>query len=207
MAEAPGGVQPAARRRWIAAAVAAIILVGAASMMIGRELISPAVPDPPARAADDPVGGDLVAFDDPARAISISHPPGWRRVASGDPAVVFLAEGDNASMLVRTADLGVEIRPEDLDTAKDVSDDLVRAGQHKLLRPPKQVTLGGLPGYLYLYTFPDPVTGQRGAHAHYFLFRDQTLITLVFQTVPAERFAASAPLFDRIGETLRAKPD
>jgi hypothetical protein len=173
-----------------------------AAVMTGRELISPAPPDPPpAQAADD-----LVAFDDPARAISISHPPGWRRIASGDPAVALLAEGDDASMLVRTTDLGVEIGPEDLDSAKEVSDTLVRAGEHKLLRPPKQVTLGGLPGYLYLYSYPDAASGQRGAHAHYFLFRGQTLITIVFQTVPAERFAASAPLFDRIGETLRANP-
>jgi hypothetical protein len=199
-AQARGGVRLPAGRRWIAAGAAAILLLGVAAVMIGRELISPAPPDPPpAQAADD-----LVAFDDPARGISISHPLGWRRVASDDPAVVLLAEGDGASMLVRTADLGVEIG--DLDTAKEISDDLVRAGQPKLLRPAKQVTLGGLPGYLYLYTFPDAATGQRGAHAHYFLFRGQTLITIVFQTVPAQRFAQSAPLFDRIAETLRVNP-
>lgn len=207
-AEARGGIRLDVRRRWIAAGAAVVILVGVAAMMIGRELITPdPVPsDPPARAADEPAraADDLVAFDDPARGISISYPPGWRRVASDDPAVVLLAEGDGASMLVRTADLGVEIG--DLDTAKEISDDLVRAGQPKLLRPPKQVTLGGLPGYLYLYTFPDASTGQRGAHAHYFLFRGHTLITIVFQTVPAEGFAELAPLFDRIGETLRANP-
>jgi hypothetical protein len=190
----------------VAAGAAAVILVGVAAMMIGREVISPAPPGPPAQAADDRVADDLVAFEDPARRISISHPPGWRRVAAADPAVALLAEGDGASMLVRTADLGVEIGPEDLDSAKEVSDTLVRAGKHKLLRPPKQVTLGGLPGYLYLYTYPDPASGQRGAHAHYFLFRGQTLLTLVFQTLPAERFAGLAPLFDRIGETLRASP-
>ncbi|MCP9490539.1 MAG: hypothetical protein MSC31_11775 [Solirubrobacteraceae bacterium MAG38_C4-C5] len=198
-AEARVGVGPATRRRWIAAGVAVVILVGGAAMLIGRELITPDLPDPPARAADG-----LVAFADPQAGISISHPPGWRRIASADPAVALLAEGDGASMLVRTADLGVEVG--NLDTAKEVSDDLVRAGQPTLLRPPKQVTLGGLPGYLYLYTFPDAATGQRGAHAHYFLFRDQTLITVVFQTVPAEGFATLAPLFDRIAETLRASP-
>ncbi|MBA3306332.1 MAG: hypothetical protein H0U25_10465, partial [Thermoleophilaceae bacterium] len=43
-------------------------------------------------------------------------------------------------------------------------------------------------------------------HAHYFLFRGRTLITIVFQTVPADRFAELAPLFDRIAETLRITP-
>lgn len=198
-AEARGGVGPAVRRRWIAAGAAVIILLGAAAMLIGRELITPDAPAPPARAANE-----FEAFADREVGISISHPPGWRRVDSADPAVVLLAEGDDASMLVRMADLGVEVG--NLDTAKEVSDDLVRAGQPTLLRPPKQVTLGGLPGYLYLYTFPDAATGQRGAHAHYFLFRGQTLITVVFQTVPAQGFATLAPLFDRIGETLRASP-
>ncbi len=195
-AETGVGAGPAARRRWIAGGAALVILVGAAAALIGRELITPAPPDPPAQAADD-----LEAFADPEVGISISNPPGWRRVASADPAVVLLAEGDGASMLVRTADLGVEVG--NLDTAKEISDDLVRAGQPTLLRPPEQVDLGGVPGYLYLYTFPDAATGQRGAHAHYFLFRGQTLITVVFQTVPAEGFAGLAPLFDRIGDTLR----
>ena len=191
----------------IAAGAAVVILVGGAAMMLGRELMSPAAPDPPARGADDVRGaGELVAFEDAATGISISHPSGWRRIDSSDPAVVLLAEGDSASMLVRAVDLGVEIGPENIARGKDVSDTLVRAGEHELLRPPKPVTLGGLPGFLYLYAFPESDTGRRGAHAHYFLFRGRTLITIVFQTVPAERFARHAPLFDRIGETLRATP-
>lgn len=200
-AEARGRPWPAVSRRLIAAGAAVVILVGGAAMMLGRELFSPDAPEPPARGA-----GELVAVEDAAAGISISHPPDWRRVASSDPAVVLLAEGDGASMLVRTVDLGVEIGPANLAAGKEISDELVRSGEHALQRPPKQVTLGGLPGWLYLYTFPDAASGQEGAHAHYFLFRGQTLITIVFQTVPAERFAEHAQLFDRIGETLQAGP-
>lgn len=201
-AEAPAGFRPAALRKWIPVGVAAAILLGAAAMVVARELISPAPPDPPARAANE-----LIRFRDAAGAYSISHPVGWKRVASSDPEVRLLAVGDSSSMLVRMGNLGVEVRPEGLGAAKRLTDKLVRsAGQVKLLRPTKQVTLGGLPGYLYLYTFADAATGQRGAHAHYFLFRGRTLITIVFQTVPANRFASLAPLFDRLGETLRATP-
>lgn len=202
---------PVAPRRWVAAGVAAAVVLGAGAMLIARALVSPAPSDPPAQVADAQVAdgqvADDVRFQDAAGGFSISYPAGWRRVTSADPQVRLLVEGDGSSMLVRMADLGMAIGPEDLDAAKKITDGLVRAaGQVEPLSPPRQVTLGGLPGYLYLYTFADPATGQQGGHAHYFLFRGQTMITIVFQTVPAKRFAALAPMFDRIGETLRAVP-
>lgn len=202
MAEGRGGFEPAALRRWIPAGIVVAVLVGVAAMVIGRELISPAAPDRQA-----PVGGGLVRFRDAAGGISISRPAGWRRVPSPNPEVRLLAEGDDSSMLVRMTNTGVEIGPGSITAARTLTDKLVRsARQAKLLRPPGRVTLGGLPGYLYLYTFRDVATGERGAHAHYFLFRGQTLITIVFQTVSAERLTQLAPLFDRIGGTLRVTP-
>jgi hypothetical protein len=201
-ADRRGGFEPAALRRWIPAAVAAVLVVGAAAMFIARELVSPPPPDAPARAADD-----SVRFRDAAAGFSIEQPAGWRRVASPDPEVRLLAEGDGSSMQVRMGELGLEIGPEQLDAAQKITDELVRAaGPTKRLRPPRQVALGGLPGYLYLYTFRDADTGEEGAHAHYFLFRGEKLMTIVFQTVSAERLAMLAPLFDRVGETLRVTP-
>jgi len=198
-------LEPGARRRLLAVGVAAALLLGAAAMVVARELVltdPPRSSDPPRSA---PRGADeLVRFRDTAGGLSISHPAGWRRVASPDPEVRLLVEGDGASMLVRMSDLGVTVGPDGLRDARKLTDKLVRsAGQARQERPPKQVTLGGLPGYLYLYTFPDRASGGRGAHAHYFLFRGRTLITIIFQTVPSERLAGLAPLFDRIGETLR----
>ena len=201
-ARARAGFEPGALRRWIPAGAAIAILLGAVAVVLGRELIAPAPREPPAPAANA-----FVRFRDAAGGISISYPARWRRVVPRDPEVRLLAQGEGSSMLVRTADLGVEIGPENLGVAKRLTDKFVRAaGQAKLLRQPQRVTLGGLPGYLYLYTFSSAATGQRGAHAHYFLFRGQTLITLVFQTEPAERLARLAPLFDRLGETLRPTP-
>ncbi len=203
-AEARGDfAPPPALRRWIPVATAVAVLVGVAALVIGRELVSPAPPaptDPPARATSE-----LVRFRDAAGAISISHPADWQRLASPDTEVRLLVEGDGSSMQVRMVNLGVEVGPGNLAAAKRLTDKLVRsAGQAKLLRPPEQVILGGLSGYLYLYTFRDRATGRRGAHAHYFLFRGQTLITVVFQASPAERLVELAPQFDRIAETLRS---
>lgn len=199
---ARGGLLPASLAGRVLVGAVALILLGALAVLLGRELFSPDSPRP----ARGPAQG-LVRFTDPTSGISIAHPAAWRRVASGDPGVVLLAEGEGSSMLVRTADLGLTIGLENLGPAKKLTDRLVRAtGKPKLLRPPSQVTLGGLPGYLYLYTFTDAATGRQGAHAHYFLFRGQTLITVIFQTVPAERLTELAPHFDRIGETLEVTP-
>ena len=185
------------------------VLIGAAAVVISRELVSSSDPPkaaPSAMPPKPPDSGrdDFVRFRDAPGAFSISYPSSWQRISSFDRQVRLLAEGDGASMQVRTAPLDIEVGPENLGAARKLTDNLVNvAGQVKQVRPPKQVTLGGLPGWLYIYTFKDAATQQTGAHAHYFLFRGETMMTIVFQVLPSDRFAELVPLFDRIGNTLR----
>jgi len=81
-----------------------------------------------------------------------------------------------------------------------------RAGAIRFAREPEAVSLAGLPGYLYLYTFRDRQTRQQGVHAHYFLFRGRTLISLVLQALPAASFGNLTRTFDRITESFRVAP-
>lgn len=120
---------------------------------------------------------------------------------------MLLAVGsDGASFLVRKTAIGAPVSAGNLAAAKKLTDHVVTSGKNVvMLRAPQQVTLGGLPGYLYLYTFEDPSTGQRGGHAHYFLFQGATMLTLVFQALPATKFVPLAPLFDRVASTFRAR--
>src|SRR5262249_17404531 len=142
---------------------------------------------------------------DPSRTFSISYPKSWRRVQPGAADAVLLAEGPNgASLLVSKTQISGPVTAANLPSARKLTDRVVKSGQGMtILRAPQQVTLGGLPGYLYLYTFGQR-GGQPGAHAHYFLFRGATLVTLVFQAVPASRVIALAHEFDRIAATFRA---
>jgi hypothetical protein len=119
---------------------------------------------------------------------------------------VLLAIGGNgASFLVRKTPIGGPVGVANLAGAKKLADGVVNSGKNVvMLRQPQQVTLGGLPGFLYLYTFDDPSSGERGGHAHYFLFQGATMITLVFQALPATNFVSLAPTFDRIAATFRA---
>lgn len=193
-------------RRWLAAGVAVAVVLGAVALLLGRQLFSPAStattttsPERRAQPADE-----LVEFRDAKAGFSISHPSGWRRIPSPDTDVSLLAAGDGVSMLVRTSPLRKALGPKELRTAKNLTNELVReVGRVNPLRAPARVRLGGAPGYLYLYTYVDGESAQGGGHAHYFLFHGKTMLTIVFQAVPASRFAPLAPLFDRIAATLR----
>ena len=218
---------PSITRAWLAAdagfgltrgrllAGAGVVIVAAlAAMVVGRQLLSgpassppkPAAPAPrPATAAPKaPVPDGFTRFDDPIRGLSISLPASWHRIPSADAELSLLATGDGASMLMRTAPLGIQIGPDDVGQARKITDNLLKAaGKVTIVSGPKRVSVGGLPGYLYLYTYRN-AAGQQGAHAHYFLFRsNQTMLTIVFEVLPADRFAGLGPLFDRIAGTLR----
>ncbi len=186
----------------MAGAVAAVAIAAAAAV-IGSQLVCAPDTSKPARSK----ARGFIDFRDPQADFAVSYPRSWRRVSSGDGQVRLVVAGGRASLLVRVAPLGLRVRPETLSSAKKLSDRLVRSVKSvKLLRRAKQVQQGGLPGYLYLYTFRDVATGQRGAHAHYFLFRGETMFTLVFQALPSTAFAGLAPLFDRIANTFNAQP-
>ncbi|MGI8864547.1 MAG: hypothetical protein ACR2JH_09155 [Solirubrobacteraceae bacterium] len=184
-----------------------ILLLGIAAWLIGEQLTSSSKPRSARKlvAAAQP---SFTQFRDPGGTFSGGYPSSWQRLQSSDPAVVALAaSSDGASLLVRKTPIGVPVSAVNLGRARKLTDSVVNSGKHVTwLRQPQQVTLGGLPGYLYLYTFDDPTTGQRGAHAHYFLFQGTTMVTLVFQALPAERISSLAPLFDRIASMFRATP-
>jgi len=177
------------------------VLAGGAAVLGSRF-----VADPPAE-PKAPAQAGFVPFVDKEEKLSISIPATWRRIASSDPEVALVAGTAEASLLMRTTSVGTPVGPESIGSIKKLTDKLVARGKRvKQLRPPRRVDdLGGLPGWLYIYSFQDAATGGRGAHAHYFLFRGETMITLVFQTLPSERFATYAPLFDRLASTFKAK--
>jgi hypothetical protein len=175
------------------------VIAAAAAAVIGRELV---IPD----AANSPAEEGMVRFEGREGSFSISYPSGWSRLSSSDEEVELIAARDaTGSFLVRVVPLDFEVLPEGLPRARMLTDRLVgRARRLKQLSPPQQIQLGGLPGFLYIYTFRDASTRQTGAHAHYFLFQGTRMITLVFQALPADRLGLLAPTFERIAKSFRA---
>jgi hypothetical protein len=194
----------------LAAGVAAAAILAVAAAFIGNSVFSDSSePDrarrAPARELDLPRG--FVRFRDRPSGFSIAHPSDWVRLPSPSSDVRILAARAGASFSLRISTVGLDIGPQSLGPARNITDKLVsEAGPIRLLRKPQTVTLGGLPGYLYLYTFRDPDTKQTGVHAHYFLFRGKRLYALVFQALPAATFRGLTRTFDAIAETLRVNP-
>ena len=196
----------------------ALPVVAAGAITVGLVAGNRSV-DPPKKAASATTstsalgnGGKLVEFRDDTHGFAISYPEAWMKLASADAEVVLVvsdrdpAEGRGGSILARVVDTGVVIGPDTLGEAKKFTDQVVAAGQGvELKAEPTQINQGGLPGWLYFYTFTDPTSGAKGAHTHYFLFKDKLMISLVFQGLPEDEFVrlAKAKLFDRVANSFR----
>jgi hypothetical protein len=153
----------------------------------------------------------MTEFRDDQAGFAISYPTGWIRPTSSDPQVALVAaekdpaQNEGGSILVRVAALEAQVGEEQLGEAQKATDAIVASANGvELKAEPAETVQGGLPGLYYLYTFRDPVSGQRGAHSHYFLFRGRTMISVVFQALPQDDFGRLASLFDRVAGSFRA---
>ena len=197
----------------------AVVLVAVGAVTVGLMAGSNSA-EPPERTAATTTassdgsagGGKLVEFRDEPHGFAISYPGDWRKLDSTDAEVVLVVSdrdpnvGRGGSILARVVNTGVSIGADQLAEARNFTDQVVTAGDGvELKAEPTQVTQGGLPGWLYFYTFTDSGTGAKGAHTHYFLFKDQLMISLVFQGLPEDEFVrlAKSKLFDQVANSFR----
>jgi hypothetical protein len=136
----------------------------------------------------------------------LAYPSSWTKLSPKDPQVLLLlSQGTQDSLLIRASELQEPVGPQQLPAARQVTDKLVTSNKTvQMITEPKQIELGGLPGFFYFYSFKDSTSGQEGAHSHFFLFNGKTMISMVFQTLPRERFASTAPTFDKIAASFHA---
>lgn len=209
--------KPSRSRRLLFIGAAVLVAGGLAipAAIFGPQLVglekpaTEAPPNPAPAAAPNPQNASdpipLTEFRNDQVGFALSYPASWLQLKTNDPQVLLLAsDGPENSFLVRAVELPQSVGQQELPAAKQLTDRIVAANESaQLLVEPQALEVGGLPGYWYFYSFKDEATGQQGAHSHFFLFKDKTMLTLVFQTVPAGNFSASAPVFDQITGSLR----
>jgi len=198
----------ASRRKIIAVAVVVVAVVGSGCRSADKPKSAATTTTQPAKT---PAG--FVEFRDEQAGFAISYPTAWTRLQSTDPSVVLVvsekpvAQNSGGSILGRVITLDGPVGPAQLADAKKVTDEIVTKGENvELKAQPAAVTQDGLPGYFYFYTFKDSTSGQRGAHSHYFLFKDKLMISFVFQAVPDSDFVRLAKTFDDVIGTFRVLP-
>jgi hypothetical protein len=182
------------------AAVAAILalIVGAA---VGRSIIPS---DAKRKVATVPAP---VSFTEATSGVSLRYPASWARLGSGDPQVALLAAlspATSLSLRVSKSQL-TDVTAQTLPVVHGFTDELVGADQRtKQLSRPQDLVIAGLPAIRYRYTYPAD-RGKTGAHVHYFIFKRDLMIQLVFQQVPASDLPRVEPTFDRIAATLTSR--
>jgi hypothetical protein len=201
--------------KWIK--ITAVVVVGLVAAGIafaaGHQSVDnpkPAVSSETSTPTSGQAPGGLVEFRDGKDGFALSYPRNWLRLQSTDPSVVLVVsekppeQNTGGSILARTITLANPVGQDQLAEAKKITDEIVTKGPGVELKfEPKAITQGGLPGWLYLYTFADQASGQRGVHSHYFLFKDRTMISFVFQALPETEFTRLAPVFDDVIATFR----
>ncbi|HVF77033.1 MAG TPA: hypothetical protein VNA28_01950 [Solirubrobacteraceae bacterium] len=199
-------------KKWLVGGVAAFLAVAAVLALVvggvvGRSIVpEPADPEPEPVVVKPEDAPRLVRFTDTLTDVSIAYPSTWQRRLAGDQAVRLVASSPDASAAV-----SISVRKSDLETVtvetlpivRTLTDDLLREDPRiGELPEPAAVTVDGLPGYRYTYTYRSD-GGGRGAHIHYFLFKDARLIQMVFQAVPASELEELQPTFDEVARSFR----
>jgi len=191
-------------RKWMAAAAAAAILALAIGTLVGRSIIPSKDEVQRARTT----APKQTTFTDRSSGLTLRYPAAWSRLSSRDPQVHLVAAASpetSMSLRVAKSDLA-DVSPRTLPVVRSFSDQLLAADRRtRMLSEPEAVSLAGIPGYRYRYTYPTS-TGKIGAHVHFFLFKHGQLVQLVFQSVPASGLAAAEPTYNAIAASLARAP-
>jgi serine/threonine protein kinase len=147
---------------------------------------------------------DFVAFHDDQTGFSIKYPVTWLQHGSTSDNRLFIspATGDGEALSIRVIPILVPATTENLANFKAVTDGLVTATPSAKVLKQQAITLDGLMGYYYLYTYTDDATGVEAVHAHYFLFEGKRMFALIFQASPVADFQGLAGVFDTMAESF-----
>jgi hypothetical protein len=144
----------------------------------------------------------VTKFADPPNGITLEYPRTWKRVEV--PVAEYrlaLDAGNNVAFTLRVVPIQTPATAQNLQNFKAVTDGLVGSNPTVTILKQQAISLNGMLGYYYFYTFTDGAV--QAVHAHYFLFSGNKMNILVFQTLPDD-FEPLAATFDRVAESFRS---
>jgi hypothetical protein len=201
--DAPPPPDPRQKRMVVLMTIVTAVVVIASGIAIAVATQDRGDPGPQPAPENTPV--PVTTFRDPQTGISVEYPRAWRKV---DVPVadyrLAVDGGNNVAFTIRVVPIQQPATPQNLQNFKAVTDGLVASNATVKVLKEQAISLNGMLGYYYFYTFEDgPVTA---VHAHYFLFSGNKMNIIVFQTLPDD-FEPLAGTFDRIAESFRSDPN
>jgi hypothetical protein len=158
---------------------------------------------PAAAPADTPV--PVTTFRDTETGFTVEYPRSWRRVEVPVADYRLAVDGGNGvAFTIRVIPIQTPATAANLENFNAVTDGLVGSNSTVKLLKEQAISMNGMLGYYYFYTFVDG--SVEAVHAHYFLFSGHKMNILVFQSLPDD-FQTLAPTFDRIAESFRSDPN
>jgi hypothetical protein len=199
----PPRANPKQKRMVVLLSVATVVVIGLIALAISLGSREPADDIGPPAAADTPV--PLTTFRDAETGISVEYPRAWKRVELPVRDYRLAVDGgNNVAFTIRVVPIATPATAQNLQNFKAVTDGLVASNSTVQVLKEQAISLNGMLGYYYFYSFTDgPVTA---VHAHYFLFSGNKMNIIVFQTLPDD-FQAMASTFDKIAESFRSDPN
>jgi hypothetical protein len=153
---------------------------------------------------------DLVTFHDKDTGFTVKYPKTWKPLGAPVSDIrLTLDAGNNDGMQVRIFPIQTPATTDNIANLKAVTDTIVFGNPESGFQEIQEqlVTLNGKLTYYYIYTFPDPVSGQQGVHVTYFVFEGHRMFEMVFQAVPADDFRQEAGIFDQVAESFTVDPE
>lgn len=188
--------------------VAVAFLVGAYLLGKGGGDDTPDAASPPTSVAPAPAPDGYSTFQDDLTGTSLSYPGEWEKLdlpADGEQRLVVTPGGEN-SVSIRSTPVGFNVAADDLEQAKQETDELLADQGLTEVLEQETLTVNGLSAIYYRYNFTDSELGLQGIHEHFFVFHGGYMTQLVFQALPTTEYPALSETFARIATTFRA-PD
>jgi hypothetical protein len=159
----------------------------------------------PAAADTSTVDTPTTTYHDTLTGFTVQYPRSWQKI--NVPVADYrlaVDGGSNVAFTIRVVPIQTPADTSNLENFKAVTDGLVTSNSSVQILKQQAISLNGMIGYYYFYTFTDG--GVAAVHAHYFLFSGNKMNVLVFQALPDD-FARLAPTFDKVAESFKVDAD
>ncbi|HEV3400496.1 MAG TPA: hypothetical protein VG078_01645, partial [Acidimicrobiales bacterium] len=150
--------------------------------------------------------GAFTNFRDDETGFSIRYPSAWERYEAPVREIRLLVGDGPYSVRVRSRRTEEATTAQNLANVKAFADGSI-AGPTVVVLQQESLTVNGMIGFRYLYTFTDESSGIQGAHLHYFLFQGHKMHDLIFQALPTESFTQIEGVFGQMLESFRSDPE